>query len=188
MGRLNYVAIMSADGYIADNDGNFDWAEPDAEVHAFVNDLDRQNGTHLYGRRTYEIMQVWQTLPTGPDEPAEIRDYATLWRAIDKVVFSTSLAAVTTPRTQLMREFDLDFVRNLKATATQDISIGGPTLAASAIRPGLIDDYHFFQHPILIGGGLRALPDSPRIGLELVSERRFAGGVVYTHYRSAGSD
>jgi dihydrofolate reductase len=182
MGRLQYAALCSLDGYTADADGTFDWAAPDEEVHAFVNDLARPVGTALYGRSMYETLAVWQTMG-GPGEPAVINDYAEIWRATDKVVYSTTLARVSTPRTRLERTFDVDAVARLKADSDRDLSIGGPGLAAQALRAGLVDDVQLFLYPVLVGGGTSALPDGARLDLELVDERRFAGGVVYLRYR-----
>jgi len=182
MAKLIYAAIISLDGYVADARGNFDWAEPDEEVHAFVNDLERPIGTYLYGRRMYEVMTFWETVPTA-DEPYVMRDFAQLWKAADKVVFSTTLASVSTGRTRLERRFDPDVVRQLKQTAASDISIGGPNLAAHAIRAGLVDEMHLFLNPVVVGGGTGSLPDGVRVDLELLDERRFANGVVHLHYR-----
>ena len=182
MARLIYAALASLDGYTADRDGAFDWAAPDEEVHAFVNDLERGIGTYLYGRRMYETMRVWETMDVA-DEPPAMRDYADVWRAADKVVYSSALDAPTTSRTHLVREFDPEEVRTLKARATADLGIGGPTLAASAIRAGLVDEIHLILSPVIVGGGTRALPDDVRLELELVDERRFSGGAVHLHYR-----
>jgi dihydrofolate reductase len=182
MARLQYAAICSLDGYTEDADGKFDWAAPDEEVHAFVNDLERSVGTALYGRRMYETLAVWQTIG-GPEHHAVENDYAEIWRAADKVVYSTTLAGVSTPRTRLERSFDPAAVRRMKDAATSDLSIGGPGLAAQALRAGLVDDVHLFLHPVVVGGGTRALPDGVRLDLELVDERRFAGGVVYLRHR-----
>ena len=182
MARLHYAAICSLDGYTADADGKFDWAAPDREVHAFVNDLERSIGTALYGRRMYETLAVWQTIGGPGSDPVE-NDYAEVWRATDKVVYSTTLTAVGTPRTRLQATFDPAEVRRLTSTATSDVSIGGPGLAAQAFRAGLVDDVHLFVNPVVVGGGTRALPDGVRLDLELVEERRFGNGVVYTHHR-----
>jgi dihydrofolate reductase len=182
MGRLVFAALCSLDGYTVDADGKFDWAMPDEEEHAFVNDLERPVGTYLYGRRMYETMAVWQEMG-GPGEPAVANDYAEVWRAADKVVYSTTLAEVSTPRTRLERSFDPDAVRRLVREADRDVSLGGPTLAASALRAGLVDDLHLFLHPVVVGGGTRALPDGVRLDLELVDEHRFGNGVVHLHHR-----
>lgn len=183
MARLVYSAITSLDGFVADAEGRFDWAAPDEEVHAFVNDLERAVGTYLYGRRMYDVMRVWQTMPIGTDEPAVIRDYAEIWRGADKVVHSTRLEETTTPRTTLVRAFDPAEVQRLKDTAARDISVGGPHLAAAAFRAGLVDDVHLFVNPVVVGGGNRALPEGVRLDLELMDEHRFAGGVVHLHHR-----
>jgi dihydrofolate reductase len=178
--KLIYSAIASLDGYVADRDGNFDWAAPDAEVHAFVNDLERPIGTYLYGRRMYETMAVWETL----DDPApEMRDFARLWRAADKVVYSRTLDAVSTPRTRLERELMPAAVRALVAGAARDVTIGGPTLAGAALAAGLVDEIQLFLNPIAVGGGTPALPRDVRVDLELLDQRRFGNGVVYLSYR-----
>jgi dihydrofolate reductase len=181
--KLVYSAIASLDGYIEDRDGKFDWAAPDSELHAFVNDLGRPVGTHLYGRRMYETMQPWETIS---DPASEMRDFAQIWRAADKVVYSRSLEDASTARTRIEREFDPEAVGQLKATASRDLSIGGPGLAAEAFRAGLVDELHLFLHPIVVGGGKPALPTEVHLPLELLDERRFASGVVHVHYRVAG--
>lgn len=184
MGRLIYSAIASADGYVADADGRFDWAAPDDEAHAFVNDLLRPVGTHLYGRRMYEVMAAWETLGSVPGLSPVMLDFAALWRAADKVVYSRKLEAVTSTRTRIERDFDPEAVRRMKAAAARDISIGGPGIAAHALRAGLVDECHLLLQPILVGGGTRALPDDLRVELELLDERRFGNGVVHLHYRA----
>jgi dihydrofolate reductase len=181
MAKLIYSAIMSLDGYVADRNDNFDWAAPDEEVHSFVNDLERPIGTYLFGRRMYDVMAVWETMATD-DSPA-MRDYASIWRAADKVVYSTTLATVSSERTRIERDFQPAAVRQLKESATSDLGVGGPHLAAQAIRAGLVDEYHFFLVPVVVGGGNAALPDDVRVPLELLDERRFASGVVYLKYR-----
>jgi len=182
MAKLIYAAITSLDGYIADASGNFDWAEPDEEVHRFVNDLERPLGTYLYGRRMYEVMAGWETMP--PDS-AISDDFASIWRAADKIVYSTTLNAVSTPRTRIERSFDPEAVRRLKASAAGDIGVGGADLAAHAIAAGLVDEYHLFLTPVLVGGGTRALPDGVHVPLELLDERRFGSGVVFARYVSS---
>jgi len=184
MANLIYSAISSLDGYIADETGNFDWAAPDMEVHAFVNDLERPIGTYLYGRRMYETMVFWETAHSLVDPPPAVADYTQIWQAADKVVYSTTLDAVSSARTRLEREFDPDAVRALKATATHDLGIGGAHLAAEAIAAGLVDEYQLFLIPFVVGGGTRALPDGVRFGLELTDERRFTAGTVYLRYRT----
>jgi dihydrofolate reductase len=182
VGRLIYSILMSLDGFIEDPSGAFDWAEPDAEVHAFVNELARPVGTHLYGRRMYEVMSAWDTLGTDPGEPAYIADFGRIWRAADKVVYSTTLDAVETPRTRLERRFDPAAVAALKASAEGDLMIGGPELAGRAFDAGLIDEVDLFVAPVSVGGGKRALPADARLDLELVGERRFEGGMVHVQY------
>jgi dihydrofolate reductase len=182
MAKLIYSAITSLDGYVADREGNFDWSMPDEEVHSFVNELERPIGTYLCGRLLYEVMVYWETI-TLADQPPVARDFAQLWRAADKIVYSRSLEAVTSARTRLEREFDPEAVRRLKATALRDISVGGPRLAAEALRAGLVDEIHLFLSPVIVGGGKRALPDDLRLRLELLNERRFGNGVVYLRYR-----
>ena len=186
MAKLIYSALTSLDGYIADANGNFDWAAPDSEVHAFVNDLERPVGTYLYGRRMYEVMAFWETAHTLTDEPPAIHDYARIWQAADKIVYSTTLEETSTARTRLEREFDPDAIRRMKAQARTDISVGGPHLAAQAIKAGLVDAYHLFINPVVVGGGNPALPHGVHVRLELMDEHRFESGVVYLHYQSAG--
>jgi dihydrofolate reductase len=182
--KLIYSAIASLDGYVADEEGSFDWAAPDEEVHTFVNDLERPIGTYLYGRRMYEVMRFWETAHTVPDQPAFIRDFTTIWQAADKVVYSSTLETVSTARTRLERAFDPEAVRRMKSSADRDISVGGPTLAARAIQAGLVDECHLLLVPVVVGGGTRALPDHVRLRLELLDERRFEGGMVHLHYRT----
>jgi dihydrofolate reductase len=185
VGKLVYTAIMSLDGHTTDESGNFDWAAPSADVHAFVNDLERPVRTYLYGRRMYETMAVWETDPRLGEHSPVTRDFAQIWRAADKIVYSSTLDEVATERTRIERAFDPAEVRRLKETSEADAGIGGPTLAAHAIRAGLVDEWHLFVAPIVVGGGLSALPDGVRIGLELVDQRRFASGTTFLHYRSA---
>ena len=182
MARLIYFSIASLDGYIADEDGKFDWAEPDEEVHRFVNDHERTIRTHLYGRRLYETMAVWQDDDWLDGEPDVVHDYAAIWRNADKVVFSTTLTEVTTPRTRLERSFDADAVAALVAESPGDVSIGGATLAGHAVAAGLVDEYHVMLNPIVVGGGMPWLPRGAHVDLQLVDERRFAGGVVHLRY------
>jgi dihydrofolate reductase len=184
MAKLIYSAIMSLDGYVADEDGNFDWAEPDEEVHSFVNDLERRVGTYLYGRRMYEVMVAWESPDTVADQPPFMHDYAEIWKAADKVVYSSTLESASSARTRVERDFDPEAIRQMKATANRDISVGGPDLAAQAIKAGLVDEWHLFVTPIVVGGGKRCFPDDVRLKLEFVDERRFGNGVVYLHYRT----
>ena len=183
MAKLIYSAMMSLDGYVADVGGSFDWAAPDAEAHTFANELERQLSTNLYGRRIYEVMSFWENEANLEGAPEYIRDYGALWRAADKIVFSRSLEAPNTSRTRLEREFSADFVTKLKAQAGQDISIGGPTLAAHAFRAELVDECHFFLAPASVGAGLPALPTDLRLRLDLMDQRSFSNGMAYLHYR-----
>jgi dihydrofolate reductase len=184
MAKLIYSVIASLDGYIADEDGNFDWAEPDEEVHRFVNDLERPVGTYLYGRRMYETMVAWETLDTGPDQQPVWRDFAEIWRAADKIVYSRTLQGASSARTRIERDFDPEAVRRMKASAGQDLTVGGPHLAAEAIKAGLVDEWHLFVAPVLVGAGNQAFPDKARVGLELLDERRFGNGMVFLSYRT----
>ena len=180
MADLIYSAIASLDGYVADEHGKWDWSVPDPDVHAHVNDHMRPVGTHLYGRRLYEVLVAWETM----DDPDPImRDYAQLWRAADKIVYSSTLEQVSSARTRIERAFDPDAVRELKRTAGADLTIGGPTLAAHAFAAGLVDVVDLYLSPVIVGGGTRALPDGVRLDLELVDERRFGNGVVHLHHR-----
>jgi dihydrofolate reductase len=182
--KLIYAALTSLDAYVADEDGNFDWAAPDEEVHRFVNHLERSVGTHLFGRRMYEVMVYWDNAHTIPDQPPHIEDYAKIWQTADKIVYSKTLETVSSARTRLERDFDPEAVRQLKAGADRDISIGGPELAAQAIKAGLVDEYHLFLAPVAVGAGTEALPDGVRLNLELLDERRFGNGTVYLRYRA----
>ena len=183
MAKMIYAPIASLDGYVADADGKWDWSIPDPEVHAVVNEIERAAGTLLLGRRMYEVLIAWETMET-EGEPAEIQDFAQAWRGVDKVVYSRTLETPSSARTRIEREFDPAAVRQLKAAADRDIGIGGPELAAQAIRAGLVDELHLFVSPVVVGGGTPALPDGIRWDLELVAERRFGNGVVQLHYRT----
>ena len=185
MARLIYSAIASLDGYVTDESGRFDWAEPDEDVHVFVNDLQRSAGTYLYGRRMYEVMAAWEALDSDLEQPEYIRDFARIWQAADKIVYSRSLEAGWTARTRIEQEFHPEAVRWLKANLEQDIIIGGPTLAADAIEAGLVDEYHLFVAPAAVGGGLRFLPSGFRLDLVLLDERRFTNGMVYLRYAAS---
>jgi dihydrofolate reductase len=185
MAHLIYSAICSLDGYVSDEGGGFDWAEPDPEVHGFVNDQERPIGTYLYGRRMYETMACWETMEIGPGQAPLMRDFALLWRAAHKIVYSTTLTEAASARTRIERAFEAGAVRRLKAEADRDISIGGADLAAHAFRAGLVDECRLFLNPIVVGGGHPALPHGVRLRLDLLEERRFAGGVVYLRYRAA---
>lgn len=184
MAKLIYSTIASLDGYVADEDGNFDWAEPDEEVHAFVNDLERPAGTYLYGRRMYEVMRYWADVPDLAGRPRFVQDYAEIWQGADKIVYSTTLETVSTPRTLLERELDPEAVRGLKTSAERDLTVGGPELAGQAIAAGLVDECQLFVTPVVVGGGTKAFPEGARVELELLDERRFENGVVYLRYRT----
>ncbi len=188
MGTLHYTAIASLDGYVADERGNFDWAAPDEQVHAFVNDLERQVGIYLLGRRMYEVMAYWDTAPLDADKPAVALDYASIWRAIDKVVYSTTLDEPSAARTRLERTFDADAVRRMKASSATGISVGGPELAGHAFEAGLVDECHIFVNPVVVGSGTACFPGHLRIELELLDERRFDNGVVHLHYRVSNEE
>jgi dihydrofolate reductase len=184
MAGLIYFTIASLDGYIEDRDGNFGWAAPDEEVHAFVNDLVRPAGTHLYGRRMYETLSVWETDPTLTGSSSDaIRDFARIWQAADKIVYSRTLEEPSTTRTRIEPEFDPEAVREMKSSAGADLTVGGPELAAHAFRSDLVDECHLFLAPVAVGGGKPFLPRDIRLELELLDERRFRGGMVYLHYR-----
>ncbi|MFN8537163.1 MAG: dihydrofolate reductase family protein [Thermomicrobiales bacterium] len=184
MGKLIYSMLASLDGYIADEEGNFDWSVPDEEVHAFINDFERPIATYLYGRRMYEAMIAWETMPTGPDQPSEIRDFAAIWRAADKIVYSTTLETVSSARTRIERRFDPAAIRQLKAQSASDISIGGPALAAHALRAGLVDECHLYINPLIVGGGPPVFPAGLCLPLALLDERRFGNGVTFLRYRT----
>ena len=184
MGELIYSAIASLDGYVVDAEGNFEWAAPGDEVHAFVNDLERPVGTYLYGRRMYETTAVWQDPPAAVVRSAAAQDFAGIWQGAEKVVYSRTLETASTPQTRIERDFDPEAVRQLKAAAGADLSVGGPGLATEALKAGLVDELHLFLSPVVVGGGNRALPDDVRLRLELLDERRFGNGVVHLHYRT----
>ena len=186
MGRLIYSMMQSLDGYVSDAAGGFDWAEPDESVHTFANQLQRPIGTNLLGRRMFEVMSAWETLGTSGDEPAYIVEFGELWRASDKVIYSTTLDAVCTARTRIVREFEPNAIRRMKDEVGGDISIGGPGLAAQAIAAGLVDEYQLFVVPVVVGGGTRCLPDGIRLNLQLVDQRLFDNGTVYLSYRPVG--
>jgi dihydrofolate reductase len=184
MAKLLFTAIASLDGYVADEDGGFDWCAPDEEVHAFVNDQERPVGTYLYGRRLYEVMVGWETTSAGDDQLPVTRDFAEIWRSAEKVVYSTSLTGVSSARTRIEREFDTDAVRELVESADRDVSVGGPELAAHAMRAGLVDECQLVVAPVVVGGGTRLFPDGVRWDLELLGERRFGNGMVHLRYRT----
>lgn len=184
MANLIYCALTSLDGYVEDEHGNFGWAEPDEEVYAFVNELLRPIGTYLYGRRMYETMAWWETFDDGP-APGVIRDFAGLWRAADKVVYSRTLEGASTARTRIEREFDPDAIRTLKQAAPADIAIGGSQLAGQALAAGVVDELRLLLNPVIVGGGKPALAGHVRTKLELIDERRLQCGVVHVGYRIA---
>jgi dihydrofolate reductase len=182
MGSLISASLASLDGFVADRDGAFDWAEPDAEVHTFINDLERSVGTHLLGRRMYEVLRVWDTIDV-EGQPAHTREFAELWRATDKLVYSRTLGSVTGARTQLEPRFEPEAVRRLKTSSDRDLSVGGPGLAAHAFRAGLVDEVQLYLAPVVVGGGTRFFPDDVRVDLALTDTRRFANGMVFVRYR-----
>ncbi|HEV3378885.1 MAG TPA: dihydrofolate reductase family protein, partial [Thermoleophilaceae bacterium] len=188
MAKLIYTALASLDGYVADAEGRFDWAVPDEEVHAFINDLERGVGTYLYGRRMYETMSVWETDAGLAAESDVTRDFAEIWQAADKIVYSKTLETVSTERTRLERDFDPGAVRQMKASAASDLAVAGPELAAHAFRAGLVDECHLFLAPVIVGGGKKSLPDGVRLDLELLDERRFASGMVHLRYAATAQD
>jgi dihydrofolate reductase len=182
MAKLIYVSNVSLDGYIEDEHGSFEWGAPDDELFAFLTDLLRPMGTYLYGRRLYETMAVWETEPALATQSQLMADFATVWQAADKVVYSTTLDAVPTARTRIEGEFDPAAVREMKASATSDIDVGGAHLAAQAFQAGLVDECHLIIRPILLGRGKPALPSGARAGLELLDDRQFSSGAVYLRY------
>ena len=184
MAKLIYSAIASVDGYVADEEGKFGWAEPDEEVHAFINDLERSVGTYLYGRRMYETMTGWETDAGLAAQSALMREFAEIWQAAEKIVYSRTLETASTRRTRIERDFDPEAVQAMKASAGRDLMVGGPDLAVHAFRAGLVDECHLFVVPIIVGGGKQSLPDHLRLELELMAERRFNGGMVHLRYRA----
>lgn len=182
MAKLIYFAIGSLDGYTEDEQGDFQWAAPDAEVHTFVNELMRPVGTYLYGRRMYETMAYWETADRDA-LPAESRDFTDIWRAADKIVYSRTLQEPSTTRTRIESAFDPTAIRQLKASAARDLAVGGPEIASAALAAGLVDELYLILNPIVVGGGKPALPNGFRVGLELLDERRFGAGAVYLRYR-----
>ena len=184
MAKLIYIANASLDGYIEDRDGGIDWGAPDEEYFGFINDLQRPVGTYLYGRRMYEAMIYWETAPIA-DQPPWVVDFTNMWRAADKVVFSKTLASVSSGRTTLEREFNVEAIRRMKADETRDLTVGGADLAAQAFGAGLVDECHLFFWPVVLGGGKHALPGQARLDLQLLNERRSGSGVVHLHYSVA---
>jgi dihydrofolate reductase len=183
MGKLIYSFITSLDGYVADKNNKFEWAEPDEEVHIFINNLQRSVGTYLLGRKMYEIMSVWDIIPTFPDQAPYILDYATIWKKAEKIVFSKTLTDISSLNTRTERNFNPEMIIKMKLLLKHDILIGGPNLAAQAVKAGLIDEYHLFITPVVVGGGNQFLPDDIWLVLELLEERRFDNGMIYLYYR-----
>lgn len=186
MAKLIYSVLASLDGYIEDERGNFDWAEPDVEVHTFINDLTRLVGTHLLGRRMHETMVFWDSPEAVEGQPRVIQEFAEIWRASEKVVFSRTLEEVSSEKARIEPEFDLDLVRRLKDESEKDISIGGPELAAQAIEAGLVDEWQIFLVPAIVGGGKRAFPDGRRSDLEALEQQRFGNGTIFLRYATRG--
>jgi len=184
MASLIYSTTASLDGYIADEEGKFDWAEPDEEVHRFINDLERPVGTYLLGRRMYEVLAYWDDPPALDEQPSFVQEFAEIWQGADKVVYSRTLEVAQTARTRIERDFDPEAIRQLKAQSDRDLTVAGPDLAAQAIRAGLVDDYQLFVVPVVVGAGKQSLPRDGRIELELLDERRLRNGTVFLHYRT----
>jgi dihydrofolate reductase len=184
MGKLIYSMITSLDGYATAAEGDLGSGAEDEEVHTFIGEKFRDVGTFLYGRRMYETMVFWETAHTQPDMPPYILQYADEWKAAEKVVYSTTLEAVSSAKTRIERTFDPDAVRRLKAESDHDLSVDGPNLAAQAITAGLVDEYHLFITTSVVGGGTRFFPDGVRLDLDLVEERSFDNGLIYAHYRT----
>ncbi len=183
MAKLIYSAVASADGYVEDAAGSFEWAAPDEEVHRFVNELERRVGTYLYGRRMYQTMLYWETAHTVPGQPPFAREFTAIWQAAEKIVFSKTLASVQSARTRIERNFDPGMVRHLKSATEHDMTVGGADLAGQAFRAGLVDELQLFLVPVVVGGGKPALPNDVHLDLELLDTRRFASGAVYLRYR-----
>lgn len=183
MGKLIYVTNASLDGFTEDATGSFDWSEPDEEVHLFYNDMMHTFGTQLLGRRMYETMAVWETEPSFAEELAIFADFAAAWQDSDKLVYSTTLEKPLTKRTRIVRTFDVDEVRALKAASSADLIVGGPELAAVALRAGVVDEVRLSFLPVTVGAGKPALPTDMRLDLELIDERRFGNGTVHVAYR-----
>ncbi len=184
MARLIYSAFTSLDGYVADETGNFEWAELDEELFAFIHERERRVGTYLFGRKVYETMAVWETPEVIPNPTASMLAYVPIWQAAEKIVYSTTLPGVSAAKTRLERKFDADVVRQLKSVATRDLAVGGPTLAAHAVRAGLVDEFHLLIAPVIAGGGNPFFPRNIRAKLELLGERKFSNGLVYVWYQA----
>jgi dihydrofolate reductase len=186
MGNLIYSAIASLDGYVEDRDGKFDWAVPDAELHAYVNEQERGVGTYLYGRRLYETMRYWEDNGDGPADHEISAEFAAIWRAAEKIVYSRTLESVSTALTRIEREFEPEAVRALKDDAVRDLGVGGAELAGVALAAGLVDEVNLFLHPVAVGGGKPALQVRDRLDLELLEQRRFESGALHLRYRPRG--
>jgi dihydrofolate reductase len=183
MAKLIYSAIASADGYVEDDAGSFNWAAPDDELLRFVNELERPIGAYLYGRRMYETMLYWETAHPMPGQPSSVLDFTGIWQAAEKIVFSKTLPSVSSARTRIERNFDPGMIRHLKSATGHDMTVGGADLAGQAISAGLVDELQLFLIPAVVGGGKRALPGGVRSDLELLGTQRFASGAVYLRYR-----
>ena len=183
MAKLIFASNMSLDGCTEDERGALDWAPPDADVFKFITEVMRSAGTYLYGRRMYEVMAVWETEPALATQSDLTREYADVWQAAEKIVYSTTLAAVSTKTTRLERHFDPDGIRQLKMAASRDLLVGGPNLAGQALRAGLVDECLLFIWPVVLGGKNPALPLDTRLDLSLLDEHRFNNGVVHLRYR-----
>ena len=182
MAKLIYSAIASADGYVEDATGAFDWGAPGEEMARFINDLERPIGTYLYGRRMYQTMLYWETAHTVLGQPSPVREFTDIWQAAEKIVFSKTVESASSARTRIERHFDPNAVRQLKSAADQDMTVGGADLAGQAIKAGLVDELRLFLVPVIVGGGKQALPNGVRSDLELLDTRRFACGAVYLRY------
>jgi len=182
MAKLVYVTNTSLDGYMEDLDGDINWGTPDEEYFGFINDIERGIGTNLYGRRMYEAMVYWETAPMA-GQSHWIAEFTESWRSSAKIVFSRSLTSVSSARTTLEREFDVDAIRQLKESASLDLTVGGAEIAARAFRAGLVDECHLFFWPVVLGGGKGALPEGARFTLELVDQNRLRSGIAHLHYR-----
>jgi dihydrofolate reductase len=182
MANLIYSAIASLDGYVEDAQGRFEWAEPDEEVFRFLNELERPVGTHLYGRRMYETLRYWETAPIDDSVPGYIRDWTQIWRSADKIVYSRTLDAVSTARTRIERNFDAQAIKDLKASVNRDLVVGGPELSGQAIKAELVDEYHLYVAPVVVGGGKPWLPQGIRLDLERLDSHLFASGFIFLRY------
>jgi dihydrofolate reductase len=183
VGRLIYSAITSLDGYVADAQGKFEWGAPDEEVHRFVNHRVRPAGTYLYGRRMYEVLAYWETVDPRGDQPAFMREFAEIWQAPDKIVYSGTLEHVSTARTRIERSFEPKTIEAFKAASERDLTVGGPELARQALAARLVDELQLIVAPVVVGGAIRWLAEDLRLELELVDEGRFSNGMTHLRYR-----